>query len=233
MNIIVVSPFSEDLKYLQNEVDSIASKLENVTVVSGNVTEERLIEFFNRDYDGFWFAGHGNADGLVLSDGQVFQASELISYIKRSNVKWLVLNSCDSDELVGLLLMATKADVLTVSKEIEDRDAWRVSRLLISKLASGFDIREAVKDVLPGNLGRHRFYANEHRVMSVENSVIERKLDEIISRIGHTTERLSVLESRFDGLEKSMAQQKVDVYSIVTAGVFIAVMVSQLLHHYL
>lgn len=232
MNIIVVSPFSEDLKYLQDEVDSIASRLENVTVVSGNVTEERLIEFFNRDYDGFWFAGHGNADGLVLSDGQVFQASELISYIKRSNVKWLVLNSCDSDELVGLLLMATQADVLTVSKEIDDKDAWRVSRLLISKLASGVDIREAVNAVLPGNLGRHRFYANEHRVMRVENSVIEKKLDEILVRVGATTERMSVLESRFDGLQKSLDEQKTNVYSIVTAGVFIAVLIAQLLHHY-
>ncbi len=232
MNIIVVSPFSEDLMLLQDEVDNIAQKLENVTVVSGEVTERRLIEFFNRDFDGFWFAGHSNKDGLQLSDGQIFKAQDLVSYIKKSGIEWVVLNSCDSDELVGLLQMATKADVLAVSDEIQDQDAWRISKLLISELAKGIDIRDAVDTVLPGNLGRHRFYANKNRVMRVENSVIERKLDEILVRIGATTERMSVLESRFDGLQRSLDEEKMNVYSIVAAGVFISVLIAQLLHHY-
>jgi len=232
MNIIVVSPFSEDLKLLQDEVDNIAQKLENVTVVSGEVTERRLIEFFNRSYEGFWFAGHSDERGLQLSDGQIFKAQDLVSYIKKSGIKWVVLNSCDSDELVGILQMATNADVLAVSDEIEDQDAWRISKLLISELAEGVDIRDAVDTVLPGNLGRHRFYANKNRVMRVENSVIERKLDEILVRVNAATERMSVLESRFDGLQKSLDEQKTNVYSIVTAGVFIAVLIAQLLHHY-
>jgi len=208
MSVLVIAPSSPDLDKQQNEVDALLRALPDAVAVTGSVTEGRLIEFFGREYDGIWFSGHGNSEGILLGD-ILLGVDDLISYVNRSGAEWVVLNACESDELASRLLLATDADLLVVSKEILDTDAWRVARLIAYELKEHNDIRRAVDTVLSGRTGRHRFYPNEKRArMNRDTDNISERIDRLIGDVGTLAQRIATVEAKIDGVDKRLQGQK-------------------------
>jgi hypothetical protein len=206
--VLVIAPRADDLPYQENEVDGLLTTLPNSVAVQGEVTETRLAPYFEDKYEGLWFIGHGTQYGITLSDGTL-GIDALISYINRVEPEWVVVNACHSDELVNKLLLATCADLLVVSNAVQDKDAWRIARLVAYELSEGKDIREAVERILPSRLGRFRFYPNNKRVTMHENTTrIEERLDRLIHDMSAIGERVVAIEVQLKSVEQKVDAQR-------------------------
>lgn len=237
--VLVVAPDS-NLEHQQNEVDGLLNTLPNAIAITGDITEKRLVGYFEDKLEGIWFTGHGALEGVLLNN-ETLNADALVSYINRVEASWVVMNVCNSDQLINKLLLATSADVLVVSNEILDLEAWRVARLVAMEMAAGKDIREAVQNILPGQLGRHRFYENskrfeqmyqDHRNGGIERGELNRKLDELLASVGQVRERIAILETKVDNLEEKLEAQKNGFWAAILGTVVFTSVLSALIHSY-
>lgn len=228
--ILVIAPDS-DLPLQENEVDGLLTTLPNAIAIQGEVTERRLVPYFEDKCEGLWFTGHGTPYGITLSD-DTLGVDALISYINRVEPEWVVINTCYSDELVNKLLLATCADFLVVSNEVLDKDGWRVARLIGYELSEGKDIREAVERILPSRLGRHRFYPNKKRIVMQENTNrIEERLDRLISDMNVIGQRVAAIEAKLDGVEEKVDGQRGSFALLFVTACTAAASLSALLLH--
>jgi hypothetical protein len=226
--VLVIAP-SSDLEYQENEVDGLLNTLSNAVAITGNISEKRLVSYFEERCEGIWFTGHGAIEGVLLGN-ETLNADALVSYINRAQASWVVLNVCESDQLINKLLLATSADVLVVSNEILDLEAWRMARLVAMEMAAGADIREAVENILPSQAGRHRFYPNKKRVIKVQrNEQLNGKLDELLEKVGSISERLAILETKVDNLEDKIEGQKVNFLGLVGGSVLLSTLIAEML----
>lgn len=244
--ILVIAPNS-DLTFQQDEVDGLLNTLSNAISITGDVTERRLVGYFEEKLEGIWFAGHSALEGVLLGN-EVLNADALVSYVNRAQVEWLVLNSCQSDSLINKLLLATSADILVVSGDVLDNDAWRVARFIAMELANGLDLRDAVAKVLPGQLGKHRFYQNVKRQFGMnytersannDNRELYRRLDELNKSLAELATSLSkvnqdiaVLNTKIDNIEEKFESQRIIFSVLLFASIIVSAMVSQIIYHF-
>lgn len=154
MRVLLVAPRSNLLSVDEEIQDVLRSGLE-VTPLVGKVTPTELVrEMRDGDYDVLWLATHGNGDGVQLSDGTTFSASELVPHV-RDRFTLVVLNTCESLGIAQLFQEEANCAVICTLIKVPDTLAYRTGSRLASALAESPSIVAAYKASKPG---RNREY---------------------------------------------------------------------------
>lgn len=159
IKVLLVAPAS-DLPLVDAETQDVLRSGLQVTPIFSPVSQVVLTrEMRAGGYDGFWGAGHMDADGnFELDNGQKLSASALTSLI-RGRYKWVYLNSCNSVRAAQMLQNETDADVICTIISVPDEEAYRTGSLFANALARTGDTRAAYEESIPGGNRTYLFLA--------------------------------------------------------------------------
>lgn len=151
MRILLAAPRVPDLPWAETEVMAVERMpgLE-VTLRLGNVTPADLLhDVITGEYDGFWFAGHATALGLLLSNGPLPNA-EIVPLL-RGRFEWAFLNTCESDTTARLIRRETGMAVVATITEVPDQLAYQTGVLFAEVLGRTGDLAAAYEQSRPMN----------------------------------------------------------------------------------
>jgi hypothetical protein len=175
MRVLLVAPRT-DLLYVQAETQNVIRSGLEVTPLLGHVTSTQLLsEIQSGSYDVLWFQGHGNSEGIALSDG-FLSASELVPQV-RERFRLVVINTCDSLQMAQMLQEEGNVDVICTIMEAPDRQAFQTGSLLASALSKSGSISAAYMRSKPGGNRLYLYLAS----MLPTQAMIEPLLQEIRS----------------------------------------------------
>lgn len=120
----------------------------DVTLRIGNVTHADLLaDVITGQYDGFWFAGHATALGLMLSNGPL-PNGEIVPLL-RGRFEFSFLNTCESDTTARMIRRETGMAVVATIMEVPDRLAYQTGVLFAEVLGRTGDIAAAYEQSRP------------------------------------------------------------------------------------
>ena len=130
-----------------------------------DATERHLIELLGKQpaWDVVWFASHGDAEGVMLSDG-LCPVDTLATLLRASGVGYVVINTCASVAVAAAIQEECGADVICTLTTVEDREAWRTGALFARQLARGLDVRRAFELAKPAKPGRYIYLAGDREL---------------------------------------------------------------------
>ena len=191
MKTLLVAPQQPDLAFQQQEVQRLVNTLDGAKVLIGpTVTWANVADAIQRtDPDILWFSTHGNDAGIVLTDTAV-DGDMLASVTRGTNVRLIVLNTCDSRSVAERIHAATGCDIVATIAAVDDRHAYTVAQRFAVLLASGQDAREAFNLVktpqfiyLPEIMGYNQSaYEGLRRLVvetQMENERLKRMMDDL------------------------------------------------------
>jgi hypothetical protein len=154
MRVLLVAPRS-NLLSVDEEIQDVMRSGLTVTPLLGNVSATDLIRDIKaRDYDCLWLATHGNSDGIELSNGEMFPATELVAHV-RERFSLVVLNTCDSLGIAQLFQEEANVGVICTLLKVPDTLAYRTGSRLAAALYETSTVAEAF---LASRPGRNREY---------------------------------------------------------------------------
>ena len=242
MRVLVIgSSAGETLPDQADEIAGVVRDLPGAVPLFGDVRERDILETIQTrgPFDGLIISAHGDpAQGIALSDGYL-STNALAAYTNRAAARWIILSACYGDGLITVLLMATAADVLAASQEIDDRDAWRITRTIAQELQqNGGDLRATVEKLTPAALSPMRFYANSKRdrrptaerigsdFMDYQpphnGGRIEGALDAIRRELASLAQKVALLEYKVSQFHGSSGSASQTTWIIVMAAIAIA-----------
>ena len=138
MKTLLVAPQQPDLAFQQQEVQRLVNTLDGAKVLIGPiVTWANVADAIQRtDPDILWFSTHGNDAGIVLTDTAA-DGDMLASVTRGTNVRLIVLNTCDSRSVAERIHAATGCDIIATVGAVDDRHAYTVAQRFAVLLASG------------------------------------------------------------------------------------------------
>lgn len=143
------------------EIDALFELGYSAQVVQGPVTRERLFGIVrNREFDAIHFAGHSNAEGVLLSNGEVFEAPSIVQLVKSTGATFVFLNGCESAEIGQLLVDEHVPAVLCTLRRITDVMARETAQVFYKALAELGDIRAAYNASKPPLKGGYSLFTN-------------------------------------------------------------------------
>lgn len=156
MNTLLIAPDS-DLLQIPNEARHIQEAL-GAQVINGRVTPIIVTDAISnriarhQTIDILFFIGHGSLTGLQLTDGYI-SISDLCRYVKAANIRYLVLNTCESEYLALAIHHETDATIICNITKVDDAQAYATSRLLAESIANGYSVEEAYERAMPSGAG--------------------------------------------------------------------------------
>jgi len=128
MKILLIAPRNKTLPEIENaaEVQEVVNTPGlDVTLLQGNVTEEKLSKaLVSANHDMLWIAGHGDDQGVMLSDG-ILPSRALALYVRNSVTRYVFLNTCSSITAANLIAQEANASVIGTITEVGDAEALR------------------------------------------------------------------------------------------------------------
>lgn len=231
MNTLLIAPDS-DLLHVPEETRSIQEAI-GAQIINGRVTPKVVADAISnriarrQKIDMIFFIGHGNLTGLQLTDGYITIA-ELCRYIKSANIRYLVLNSCESEYIALAIHHETGATVICTVTQVTDMQAYATSRLLAEAIASGHSIEDAYERARPSGAGQstYRIFADHHNDNGHSEPDVDHKtiqlmrimLEDQFGRYEHSLDELKELvrEERHQR-QQSIEEIKRDIHDIKNA----------------
>jgi len=166
--VIIAAPSEYDSGFaaqtLPHQIDEVAEAIRSFyqpVPLIGRVTAEKLFGELRKGAKGFWFIGHGTAEGsggLMLSDGIVSPRS-LGRYLATAGIEWSYFNTCDSGALVEAIQAAHPHDVFAnITEEIEDAEATQNGILMARGIADFGRLVKAYRWVVSGGPSKLRIF---------------------------------------------------------------------------
>ena len=216
---LLIAPDS-GLENVSSEIRSISASLQ-ATVLSDVVSRKDIIDAIgDKKWDIVWFATHGTAAGIELSDG-ILDIPSLTSIVRNTDASLLVLNTC-SGKAIGLELNHELGiDVICVEGEVGDYEAYQFGRFLAQNIKSGLSFRLAFDRARPGQDSKYHYLTQERaskpsydariddeRTIKLMNEVIDRldkKIEQRISRVEQSLRaEIERLGESVDSLNKTI-----------------------------
>ena len=155
-NVLVVAP-DAGLPDVEAEVRALSDALHPVSLRNGVTVRDETERITRQSWDIIWFACHGTTEGVQLTDG-ILDTATLVSLVRASGARLVVLNTCESD-MVGIYLWAlTGAAVVATLSAIPDKAAYVAGALLADGLGRGMSIDDAFNRSKPGDMGQATRY---------------------------------------------------------------------------
>lgn len=181
MRVLLVAPRS-DLLAVDDEIQDILRSGLEVTPLVGRVTATELIRDMRAgDYDVLWLATHGDAEGVQLSNGEMFPATELVPHI-RERFSLVVLNTCNGLGIAQLIQEEANASVICTLLNIPDVLAYRTGSRLAAALAESPTIADAYRASKPGR-NREYLYLPALNPETAALDIVAKKIDELNRKI--------------------------------------------------
>jgi len=166
VNTLLIAPDS-DLLHVPNETRHIQEAL-GAQVINGRLTPIIVTDAISnriarrQKIDLLFFIGHGNLTGLQLTDGYI-SISDLCRYVKSANIRYIVLNTCESEYIALAIHHETNATVICTIAKVDDNQAYATSRLLAEAIAQGLTVEEAYEQARPSGAGpsQYRLFTNK------------------------------------------------------------------------
>ena len=206
MNTLLIAPDS-DLINIQDETRHIQEAL-GAQIINGRVTPIIIADAISnriarrQTIDVLFFIGHGSLSGLQLTDGNI-PIAELCRYVKSANIRYLILNTCESEYIALAIHHETNATVICTVAQVNDMQAYTTSRLLAEAIAQGYPIEEAYERTRPSGAG-----PSQYRIFMTGRNTNNQLVTE--SDEEHQTIRLmrAMLEEQFGKYERSIDELK-------------------------
>lgn len=195
-SVAIVAPDS-DVQSVAQEVRAVTRALPSTPLV-GTVTVLDVMHLLSsgQTWDILWFAAHGTADGVQVSDGLVPTAT-LITLVRNSGAALVVLNTCESEQVAMYLHMQTGVSVICTIASVGDRTALITGTLLASNLADGLSVTAAFERSKPGDVGlsqRYRLFAGDQEAVVAESTTLETRLSLMEQDIRYIREAMTGLQ---------------------------------------
>jgi hypothetical protein len=143
LRVLLVAPRT-NLLLADEEVQDITRSGLTVSLLIGNVTRSELLRDIKAgSFDVLWFATHGNAEGIQLSDGML-AAHDLVPLI-RERFRLVILNTCSSLLTAQQIQEDANVGVICTMTDVPDTQAYQMGSLLASHLAAGKTIQDAYR----------------------------------------------------------------------------------------
>lgn len=153
LKTLLIAPKS-DLEFVDNEVQRVANAL-HPRLLFGQVTIEHVLDALSQGtYDVVWFACHGAADGVILSDGAL-DTPTIIQLLRPAPPRVVVMNSCSSVQAATQIHDELGTAVICTVVGVPDREAYVTGAQLAHALGQGMGVAEAYQASRPG---RNRQY---------------------------------------------------------------------------
>lgn len=199
VRILLVAPHMNDLAEATQEVYAI-ERTPGLVVkrLPPDVRRRELVRtLHDQHYDVLWFATHGDADGVLLSDDHLLSSDDLIGIVRGAGLTGVVLNSCNSARIAEQLHDETGVDVVCTVTDSPDLSAFQMGALFARHLGKTGDFRAAFDAAKPGGVEKFRYIPEyrENLIVAPERAVFStEELRAIFDAINEVRNRLSVVE---------------------------------------
>lgn len=156
-NVLLIAPDST-LQYAEAEVRGVSQALRPESLHNGVTVQDVTERMATHAWDVVWFACHGSRDGVELSPGETLPTATLIQLARTANVRLVVLNTCESEQIGAWIFMQTGAAVICTVSNVGDRTAYVTGRLLAEALAHGLSVEDAFARSRPGEVAQAQVY---------------------------------------------------------------------------
>lgn len=157
---LVVAPRT-NLAYAEEEVTAVVNAL-NANILPGNVTANMVLDKVSEGWDIIWFMTHGDEKGILLSDGPL-DASTLTTFIRTSEARLVVLNTCQSISVALAIHNELLTNLICTLREVPDREAFFTGKQLAFQLARGKSFSQAYLAAKPGQNTDYIFLVGKDR----------------------------------------------------------------------
>jgi hypothetical protein len=141
--VLFIAPDDESLNVIP-EQDTMVALGYDVRVLQGRVSDERLFDAVRcGGFDVIHFAGHGNAAGVLLSDGLALAAQGIAQVARQSEARLVFLNACSSAPVGQRLVNAGLPVCVAALREIPDVTARQAAQTFYTILAKTADAHTA------------------------------------------------------------------------------------------
>ena len=156
--VLVIAPENPEHPLPRANVEIAAiSRWMKATVLRGTVRSIDIAEAVSGNrFDIIWYLGHGNAEGIELSDG-ILDVGALIQYVRIGESSLCVLNTCESEAMAIDACSQSGADVICTIAEVDNKDAIRLGHLLAGEIATTDSYKEAF-DIIATPGSNYRYY---------------------------------------------------------------------------
>lgn len=219
MRVLLIAPTHVDLPSIDAEAAAL-SAFHEVERVVGTVRDSDIRQAIEKGkYDLLWWATHGGADGLLLSDS-VLSPEAIGQYVSTSGVSLCVLNTCASEEIAFKIIAGGDADmVFTISADVKDEDALRFGSLFAGELAKTDDLEEAFTKAAGPGATKYRYLKAKQalRGMAMQAATAMERLQEEVKTLSQGQYRqgvdltvlvkdLAILTKRIDQMTEQSLQ---------------------------
>jgi hypothetical protein len=156
-NVLLIAP-GTGLAYAESEMRGVSSALRPDALRNGVTVRDVTERMAVHTWDVVWFACHGSRDGVELSAGETLPTAMLIQLVRSANVRLVVLNTCESEQIGAWIHMQTDAAVICTIGSVGDKSAYVTGRLLAESLAQGLGVEEAFARSRPGDVAQAQLY---------------------------------------------------------------------------
>lgn len=157
---LVIAPRT-NLVMAEEESTAVVNAL-NAQIMQGRVTSNMVLDRLAEGWDIVWFMTHGAPDGILLSDGPL-DASTLTTFIRTSEARLVVLNTCDSIQVALDIHNELLTNLICTLREVPDRDAFFTGKQLAFQLARGKTFSQAYLAAKPGQNKDYIFLVGKDR----------------------------------------------------------------------
>lgn len=216
--MLLIAP-QTNLEFPAVEVQNVANALRPRLLI-GNVTLAQVVEELGRaEYKVVWFATHGDAEGILLSDGKL-TPEQLAQVLRPCPPRLLFLNTCSSFNVAMVVHDSVNTAVVGTICDLPDRDAFVtgsvLARVIERQLANGgdLDVNAAYQESKPGQNRQYILLNGAVRLGNEDKQddllqmmlYVMKRQDEIEAAISRETERLrQEMSSRYQ--RKATRQQ--------------------------
>ena len=199
LSTLLIAP-ETDLITIKDEVQAISAAL-TPEIIGGYTTLKHITDAIamriarKRKTDMLIYLGHGTITGLPLNDG-CLGISDLCRFVKSCNIRYVVLNSCESEFIAMAIHHETEATVICTVISVADIQAYTTSRLLAEAISSGMSVEEAYEVARPSGAGvqtyrifpdpnerRSQSGDNEHTTIQLMREMLAYQLAQVIAQV--------------------------------------------------
>lgn len=158
--VLFIAPSDSGLDVVP-EIDSISEFGYSVRALQGEVTAERIFAVCRTAKFGILhFACHSVLDGIVLSDGKLFDIDSILQVARITDARLVFLNAC-STSIIGQTLVDESVPVaICTMKEVPDHIAKQTAQVFYQHLSQFGDAHEAYKASKPSTRGMYQWLSD-------------------------------------------------------------------------
>ena len=233
MNTLLIAPDSnlintpDEARHIQEALGAQVINGRVTLIIVADAIANRIAR--RQTIDTLFFIGHGNLTGLQLTDGYI-SIADLCRYVKSANIRYLVLNTCESEYIALAIHHETDATVICTITKVDDAQAYATSRLLAESIASGYPVEEAYERTKPSGAGiqtyrifpdrnQQKTHTNdaEYKTIQLWREVLVVHLNQMAAQVKQMIEEERNQRGReMQRLENKIDEQKSELVNAIT-----------------